>query len=283
LPKHWRYATVWVATHEGRGVKGGKDQPVQGKPMKPVVQGIGFDLFGTLVLQEGFSFEQSLEALCDSLLTSGLRLEKDRFLEAYREVNRRFMAQAVETGRETYNRLWVADALQALGHAIEPDDRRIEGAVEAYFRPFIESCRLIPETAEMLETLARKYPLGLVSNFTHPPAVYTILARLDIRRLFRVILISGSVGVRKPHPMIFGELTDRMGLPPTEIIYVGDELQTDVVGAHRAGMRTVWMTYRQRLERPSPLAHFLGLSDAGGGVRPDYVISRWSEFLAMVG
>jgi FMN phosphatase YigB (HAD superfamily) len=69
-------------------------------------------------------------------------------------------------------------------------------------------------------------------------------------------------------------------LDPAEIVFVGDELQADIVGAQEAGMRAVWMTYRQKLERPSPLGQFLGVSEPGGDIRPDLVIESWSEFLA---
>ena len=155
--------------------------------------------------------------------------------------------------------------------------------MDAYFGPFIESCQLIPGAEEVLANLAGKYRLGLVSNFTHPPAVYRILERLHVRAFFEVILISGSVGVRKPHPTIFGELTDRMGIPPEDIIYVGDELEADILGAHRVGMRTVWLTYRQSLGRSSPLEQFVGLSEDIQQVQPDHVIQGWSEFPAVLG
>ncbi len=248
----------------------------------PTIKGIGFDLFGTLVLQERFNMEQSLETLFESLLASGLRLEKEGFTQAYRDVNSRLLAQAKQDGRETQNRLWIAGALRTLGHEVDSGDPRIEAAVDAYFDPFIDNCHLIPGTEELLEKLVGKYRLGLLSNFTHPPALYRILERLNIRRFFHVILISGSVGVRKPHPAIFGELTDRLGIPPEEIIYVGDELPTDIVGAHRVGMRTVWMSYRQKLGRSSPLENFLGLSEMAHQARPDHVIQGWSEFLAIL-
>jgi putative hydrolase of the HAD superfamily len=244
------------------------------------VKGIGFDLFGTLVLQEGFSFEQCIDALYTSLLSSSFRLEKETFVQAYRQVNRRLMDQATADGRETHNRLWVAGALQAFGHAVEPEDARVEQAVKAYFDPFIQSCQLIPDTAEMLERLAGRYRLGLVSNFTYPPAVEQILARVGLERFFDEILISGRLGIRKPHPAVFAELTRRLDLAPAEIVFVGDELQADIVGAQKAGMRTVWMTYRQRLERPSPLGQFLGISEEVDGVRPDQMVASWSEFLA---
>ena len=65
-----------------------------------------------------------------------------------------------------------------------------------------------------------------------------------------------------------------------KIAFVGDELQTDMLGAREAGMQTVWMTYRQRLEQPSPLGQFLGVAEHLDGIRPDHEVADWSEFLA---
>jgi putative hydrolase of the HAD superfamily len=248
----------------------------------PIVKGIGFDLFGTLVLQERFSFEQCLDALYNSLQTSGFALDKDTFVPTYRQVNRRCMEQTSVDGRETHNRVWVAGALQALGYAVDPVDTRVEHAVDAYFQPFVQSCQLIPGTYDMLARLAGRYRLGLVSNFTHPPAVEQILARVGLERFFDEIIISGRLGVRKPHPAIFSELSRLLVLVAEEIVFVGDELQSDIIGAQKAGMRTVWMTYRQRLERPSPLGQFLGMAEAAEGIRPDHVVADWSEFLAIL-
>jgi putative hydrolase of the HAD superfamily len=246
----------------------------------PTVKGIGFDLFGTLVLQERFSFELCMDALLMSLRTSGFALDKETFVPTYRQVNRRFMDQSTADGRETHNRLWVAGALHALGHAVSPSDACVERAVEAYFEPFVRSCQLIPGASDMLGSLAGRYRLGLVSNFTHPPAVEQILGRVGLERLFDGIIISGRLGVRKPHPAVFMELSRLLALPPDEIAFVGDELQADIVGAQKAGMRTIWMTYRQRLERPSPLGQFLGVSEEAEGIHPDYTVADWTEFLA---
>jgi putative hydrolase of the HAD superfamily len=248
----------------------------------PSVKGIGFDLFGTLVLQERFSFEQCLDNLYHSLLSSGFSLEQERFVEVYRQVNRRFMDQATADGRETHNCVWVAGALQALEYAVAPEDPRVQQAVEQYFYPFINCCQLIPGTREMLTNVADRYRLALVSNFTHPPAVEQILARVGIGQYFDEVLISGQLGVRKPHPTMFAELTRRFKLAPEDIIFVGDELQTDMIGAQGAGMHTVWMTYRQRLERPSPLVQFLGMSEQAEAIQPDHVVASWSEFLAIL-
>jgi putative hydrolase of the HAD superfamily len=257
--------------------------PGERKRIMLAAKGMAFDLFGTLVLQEQFSFDQCLDALYHSLLSGGLSLEKAAFIQTYREVNRRLMSQAMAEGRETHNRLWIAGALQALGHAIPEDDPRVTRAVDAYFQPFINSCQLIPETQEMLQAVARRYRLALLSNFTHAPAVDRILTRLGIAGFFEAVLVSGRIGVRKPHPVIFAALTEEMQLAAGEIIFVGDELEADIIGARNAGMQTVWMAYRQQLERPSPLGHFLGLSEATDQAGPDYIVNTWAELLALLG
>jgi HAD superfamily hydrolase (TIGR01509 family) len=165
---------------------------------------------------------------------------------------------------------------------VEPEDPRIEQAVEAYFEPFIRSCHLIPGTGEMLEALAGRFQLALLSNFTHPPAVDQILTRLQIQHFFEATLVSGRLGIRKPHPDVFTTLATCLGLAAGDVLFVGDELQTDIVGAGKVGMRTVWMTYRQGLERPSPLGQFLGIAEDTDHIQPDHVVRNWREFLAIV-
>jgi putative hydrolase of the HAD superfamily len=268
-----------VETPSRHGKNAVHDYSSEGAYVMPTVKGIGFDLFGTLVLQERFSFDQCLDALYASLRSNGFPLDKDTFLPAYRQANRRFMEQARAGGHETHNQLWVAGALCSLGYAVDPTDVRVEAAVEAYFVPFIRSCEPIPGTRDMLTRLEGRYRLGLVSNFTHPPAVEQILARVGLERFFDAIIISGRLGVCKPHPAIFDELTRRLALAPDEIVFVGDELQADIAGARRAGMQTVWITYRQRLERPSPLGQFLGMAEKAEDIRPHSEVASWTEFL----
>ena len=65
-------------------------------------------------------------------------------------------------------------------------------------------------------------------------------------------------------------------------MYVGDDPQADIVGARRVGMHTVWMTYRQQLERPSPLERFLEVPEGAEHAQPDHVIRHWSELVGIL-
>lgn len=82
----------------------------------------------------------------------------------------------------------------------------------------------------------------LVSNATE--LARRVLRRLDMERLFDVVVISEEVGVRKPDPRIFRMALDDAGTEPSEAVYLGDRPATDMVGATRAGMMAVLVDRR---------------------------------------
>jgi putative hydrolase of the HAD superfamily len=90
-----------------------------------------------------------------------------------------------------------------------------------------------------LSRLARRHPLGLVSNFYGNLA--TVCDDLGIRPLFRVIVDSEQVGWRKPDPRIFRHALDALGVTPAEATFVGDSLARDMGGARAIGMAHVWL------------------------------------------
>lgn len=99
----------------------------------------------------------------------------------------------------------------------------------------------------VVERLAEKYPLVLVSNFYGN--IETILADFHLC-YFKHVVESAVVGVRKPDPKIFqlgvDALRDVMGkdaaaLPADDIIVVGDSYSKDIVPAHSIGCKTIWI------------------------------------------
>jgi len=58
-----------------------------------------------------------------------------------------------------------------------------------------------------------------------------------------------QLGVGKPDPRVYAEACRRFGLPAGEVVYVGDDVARDAVGAHQAGLVGVWLN---RLGLPVP-------------------------------
>jgi HAD superfamily hydrolase (TIGR01509 family) len=93
----------------------------------------------------------------------------------------------------------------------------------------------------VLRTLRARHRLAVVSNFDYTPTARLVLEREGIADLFDEILVSDTVGWRKPAPRIFQEALDRMGLAPGAAVFVGDRADVDVAGARGVGMRAVWI------------------------------------------
>lgn len=103
-----------------------------------------------------------------------------------------------------------------------------------------ESARAcIEEARPVLENLAGRYPMVLVSNFYGN--VDAVLRDFDVRRYFSGIIESAVVGVRKPNPTIFRLGVDVLELPASEVLVVGDSLRKDILPAESLGCQVLWL------------------------------------------
>lgn len=207
------------------------------------IKAIGFDLFNTLITVEPVAMGEAVGRLINSLKESGLGFDPADFLTAHKEAAIRFIRETKLDGRETHNRFWISSALTSLGLPVTPDDPLIARAVTGYFSAFFDYCHLIPGTIEMLERLQGTFRLGILSNFTHAPAARGLIESMGLRPYFEPVLISGEIGYRKPHPIVFQMLVEKLGVESRNILYVGDDPDPDILGARQAGLKPVWMTY----------------------------------------
>jgi len=244
------------------------------------IKAIGFDLFNTLITMEFQALKDALSRLTSSLRDNGFAIEHSVFVKAHSEAVFEFLEQTKRDGKESHNRFWISTALAKLGYDVSPDNPHISAAVETYFSAFIQYAKLIPGTKEMLTTLRQNYRIGLLSNFTHPPAATQIIAELDLDPFFDVTLISGDLGYRKPHLSVFEALIDQLGVEKEEIAFVGDDPEADVAGALQAGLQPVWTTYvRDNNITPAPGVVGKGQTDPDPTVPR---ISNWKDLLSML-
>lgn len=61
------------------------------------------------------------------------------------------------------------------------------------------------------------------------------------------MVLSRDIGIRKPDPRIFRYALERIGVQPGNALHVGDSMKHDVVGARRAGMKTVWIRSEEEI------------------------------------
>ena len=92
-----------------------------------------------------------------------------------------------------------------------------------------------PECLQVLQTFHSSSTLGLISNCEHPPYVHQVLDDHGVRQWCAVIVISGAGGVQTPPPQLCRVALAQTGLPPADVVDVGDT-GDDVQGARAAGM-----------------------------------------------
>lgn len=102
-----------------------------------------------------------------------------------------------------------------------------------------DSLAMVHRNRPMLEHLATRYRLGVVSNFTGN--LDRCLAELDLLRLFAVTADSLVVGWSKPDPRLFLHALGALDAGPETAWMVGDNFEADVRPAAALGLATCWL------------------------------------------
>lgn len=139
-------------------------------------------------------------------------------------------------------------ALSVLG--IE-DDGLATAMSERYVEARRRSHRLFPETVEVLEQLAGRVRLVMITNGASSLQREKVAA-VGLERYFEHIVISGEVGVGKPEPAVFQHALGRVGAAPGDAAIVGDSVPRDIGGGAAAGVPAVWVN-RQPATTAEPL------------------------------
>ncbi|MBS4217588.1 HAD family hydrolase [Bacillus sp. FJAT-49711] len=104
------------------------------------------------------------------------------------------------------------------------------------------------ETFEVLNKLKDHYRLLLLTNGSPDLQNTKLTITPEISPYFEHIVISGGFGKGKPDPSIFEHALSLMDINKDEVLMVGDNLNTDILGANRTGIKSVWIN-RHNKER----------------------------------
>lgn len=206
-----------------------------------MVRGIIFDYGGTIDSRG----EHWSEVIWRGWQAAGVTVDKAVFRDCYVYAERALAAERVILPGDDFVELMRKKVAVELSHLAEVcpqtvDQGRIPelaAEIAAYCDGSAREC--IAEARPVLEALAEKYPMVLVSNFYGN--VDSVLRAYDIRRYFQGVIESAVVGVRKPDPRIFMLGVVALGLEPEEILVVGDSLRKDILPARSIGCEVAWL------------------------------------------
>jgi putative hydrolase of the HAD superfamily len=91
---------------------------------------------------------------------------------------------------------------------------------------------------ELIASLRQRVPVGILTN--GGLGQYEKARRLGP---VDVIRVSGDMGLEKPDPRAFHEVLGALGTSPGETCFVGDNPTTDILGAQKAGLPTIWISH----------------------------------------
>jgi REG-2-like HAD superfamily hydrolase len=172
------------------------------------------------------------------LATSDLEM-RARMRRVHDELPRRI------DGRERYCDPWFRAFIRrifVLELGLAP--RELDGLVAELFATFEDprTFRLARGARELLLELRRAgLALALVSNWSE--RLPRLLRALELDQSFDAVVCSALEGTEKPEPAIYRLALERLGHAPEDALFAGDDLERDVLGPRRAGMRAVLVAH----------------------------------------
>ena len=190
----------------------------------------------------------------------GLPLGPGELYRRYAEMISSEPAEDRASGFVPYRKTWLSAGRRLLA----PFGR--ESSAEQFADAYADmhaTAVIFPEVRDAVRVLARDFWLGVVANADHDYLMRCV-DRNGLR--FDFLVDSETVGCYKPEPRIFQQACDALSVPGDQAVMVGDTPETDVQGAHRAGLRAVWLN-REHRDWPGHLA------------RPDAIIEELGQLL----
>jgi FMN hydrolase / 5-amino-6-(5-phospho-D-ribitylamino)uracil phosphatase len=139
-----------------------------------------------------------------------------------------------------------------------------EHHAEAAFDVFYSARNAIefyPDALPALKRLTQRYPTAALTNGNAD------LQRIGIADQFVHFVAARNEGHAKPDAPIFNATCERLGVMNHEVLHIGDDIELDVLGAQRAGLRTCWINRRNERwpeHYPAPdleFTHLTALAD----------------------
>jgi HAD superfamily hydrolase (TIGR01509 family) len=187
----------------------------------------------------------------------------------YVEIRDRQFAENLDTLCENDFEARLHEMIEAVHDA--PNADLLRESLLAYAAGFVNALRLQDGMYDTVARLSAQFDGRVVvcSNFILADPIREILRRDSLLPHLMDVIVSCEIGFIKPHPLIFEVTAMALGLEPSEIVHIGDNLEADVIGGRKAGMTTVFTSeFRDPVDQGE-------LAMAA----PDFTVARLSDLV----
>ena len=216
------------------------------------INGIIFDYGGTIDTN-GIHWG---ELIWQEYNAAGVKVEKSTYRNAYVHGERSLAKDPIISPSDTFRTLLTKKMrLQAeylrnnTGCAVITKEKEEEIARRCYERVIAT----VACTRRVVEELGKAYPMVLVTNFYGNMPV--VLEEFSLKGIFKEIVESSVVGLRKPDPELFAIGVRSLGTVPEATVVIGDSYRKDIYPASSLGCRTVWLKKVCWEEEPVEAGH----------------------------
>lgn len=150
-----------------------------------------------------------------------------------------------EGRRERFRRFFQLHAPELAG---QPEI--IEHAAMLHREQYQASRQVVAGVVPLLEHLHSQFKIVIVTNNIVVEQIDK-LKHLRLEHLVDELITSEETGFIKPDPGIFHAALERCGCRAEEVVMVGDSWRSDILGAHQAGIRAIWLN-RGGIPCPDP-------------------------------
>lgn len=192
-----------------------------------MIQAVFFDMDDTIYDTSGFA-AIARRAAVKSMVHNGLKCSEDEGYECLMEI--------VKEKGSNYDKHFNILTERING---EEDPLIIINGIITYHNTKFAMLKLEPESFSILLYLKSKnYKVGLITNGKKLKQ-WEKLVRLGVYPFFDDVVTSEDVGIEKPDVEIFKIAMDRLNVTADTSIMIGNNFDTDIIGACNAGMQSM--------------------------------------------
>ncbi len=183
----------------------------------------------------------------------------ENFHQRYKSINDRYWAR-YHNGMVTKEKLRHGRFYDTLKEFGVDDSDLAEVMAQSYLDISPKMTALFPGAMDVLSYLQQKYKLHLITN-GFAEVQWIKLEHSGLQPFFEHIIISEEAGTQKPDKAIFDLAMQRANTHAEECIMVGDNYNTDIVGAKRVGMHQVFFNPHRKPFRENVTHHIFELKE----------------------
>jgi putative hydrolase of the HAD superfamily len=240
-----------------------------------IVKGLIFDINGTLTDIRTNEWHDDVYRVLSNLLSyQGISLAPNAVKDSYFQIMKEQRAAGGERHPE-FDAVGIFREIIAR-HSTDFTSRLPPEKREQLPRLLAETHRaasryrlqLYPGVEDTIKHLLPNYHLAIISDGQTAYAVPELNA-VGLFGYFDPVIVSGDFGYRKPDKRLFERALTAMKMEPSEVLFVGNDMYNDMLGARTLGMKTVFFRSNQGQQEIR-------------GMEPDYIIYTFPELMNAV-